>query len=268
MPEALDFLIRHGYAWLFVVIFAEQLGLPLPAAPVLLGIGALLGQGNLTFLGALLVAASAAGLADHAWFQLGRRKGGAALRFLCKVSLEPDSCVSNSRAWFQRLGPAALLIAKFVPGLNAVAVPVAGTSHMPLARFAAYQLAGTFIWASTLIGLGFAFRRQLSRLAELAFQVSSSVAVVLGVPLALYLLVKYLQRRRFLSRLRGSRILPEDLKERMDGGEAFFILDLRQEHEVLELGLRIPGAVWFPRRDIETKPHLIPRDRDIVVYCA
>ncbi|MBX9602010.1 MAG: VTT domain-containing protein [Bryobacteraceae bacterium] len=268
MPEALDFLVRHGYTWLFVVIFAEQLGLPLPAAPVLLGIGALLGQGNLTFAGALLIAAAAAGLADHAWFQLGRRKGGAALRLLCRVSLEPDSCVSNSRAWFQRLGPAALLIAKFIPGLNAVAVPVAGTSHMPLPRFAAYQAAGTLIWASTLIGLGYTFRRQLSRLAELAFQVSSSVAVVVGVPLAAYLLVKYLQRRRFLARLRGSRILPEDLKAGMDAGEMYFILDLRQEHEVRDSGFRLPGAVWFPRRDIETKPHLIPRDRDIVVYCA
>jgi membrane protein DedA with SNARE-associated domain len=268
MPDALDFLIRHGYAWLFVVIFAEQLGLPLPAAPVLLGIGAILGQGNLTFAGALLIAASAAALADHAWFQLGRRKGGAALRILCKVSLEPDTCVSNSRAWFQRLGPAALLIAKFVPGLNAVAVPVAGTSHMPLARFAIYQAAGTLIWASTFLALGFAFRRQLARLVELAFQVSSSVAVVFGLPLAAYLLFKYLQRRRFLARLRGSRILPEDLKSRMDSGEAFFILDLRQEHELQASGLRLPGAVWFPRRDIENKPHLIPRDRDIVVYCA
>jgi membrane protein DedA with SNARE-associated domain len=268
MPEALSFLVRHGYAWLFAVVFLEQLGAPLPATPLLLAMGALLARDDFSFAGALGVTALAAGLADHVWFQVGRRRGQAALRFLCRVSLEPDNCVSNTRYWFRRLGGWALLLAKFFPGLNAVAVPVAATSRMPLARFAALELGGTLLWATTLLGLGYAFRAQLEALAAWAFRISSSAALVLGVPLAAYLGFKYWQRRRFLKNLKIARLLPERLREMIAAGEPVFLLDLRHPDELAADRAKLPGAVWLDRRELASRHTEIPRDRDVILYCS
>ncbi len=268
MPDALAFLVRHGYGWLFAIVFLEQIGVPLPATPMLLAMGALLARDDFSFAGALGVTALAAGLADHIWFQIGRLRGQAALRFLCRISLEPDSCVSNTRYWFRRLGGFALLIAKFFPGLNAVAVPVAATSRMPFARFAALEAGGSTLWASTLLGLGYAFRSQLEAVAAFAFRVSSSALLVLGLPLAAYLGFKYWQRRRFLKNLKVARLLPEAVLEMIQAGEPLFLLDLRHADEVAADGAKLPGAVWFPRRELAARRGEIPRDRDIILYCS
>ena len=103
---------------------------------------------------------------------------------------------------------------------------------MPFARFAALELGGSMIWASALLGLGYAFRAQLEALAAWAFRVSSSALLVLGVPLAAYLAYKYWQRRRFLKNLKMARLLPEALLELLEAGEPLFLLDLRHPDEL------------------------------------
>lgn len=118
-----QFLADHGVGVLFWVIFAEQIGFPIPAIPLLIAAGALVGAGKMSVAAALLVPVAASLPPDVAWYYLGRYKGGKVLGFLCRLSLEPDSCVRDTENLFHRNGPRALLLAKFIPGFSTVAPP-------------------------------------------------------------------------------------------------------------------------------------------------
>src|SRR5262249_11809389 len=123
---SLEFLLRHGYVVLRPLVFAEQVGFPFPATPFLLAAGALAGRGHMNFWFCLALSTVAAVLADGLWYQLGRKKGISVLQFLCRISLEPDSCVRRTEGVFAKQGARSLLVAKFVPGLSTAAPPLAG----------------------------------------------------------------------------------------------------------------------------------------------
>ena len=135
MHAVIPFLLRHGYWVLAANVFAEQLGLPVPSFPVLLAMGALAGLGFRSFDISLGLAVCAAMLSDAIWFRLGRVRGRSILNLLCRLSLEPDSCVSNTKGLFSRFGALALVFAKFVPGLGAAAAPLAGLRACPPGNF-------------------------------------------------------------------------------------------------------------------------------------
>src|SRR5262245_61651814 len=120
MSEALDFLVRHGYAVLFAVVFIEQAGAPVASVPVLLGAGALSADGRLSFTAALALALAACLPADLVWYEMGRRGGYKVLNLLCRISIEPDTCVQRATGAFRRYGMGTLVVSKFVPGLSAV----------------------------------------------------------------------------------------------------------------------------------------------------
>src|ERR1700747_2202960 len=126
MHRTLEFLLHHGYALLLGWVFAEQVGLPVPSLPLLLAAGALGGTGHLNFFASLFYVMLAAMMADSIWYQLGRRKGIRVLQLLCKISLEPDSCVRRTEGLFSKQGARSLVLAKFLPGLGTVAAPLAG----------------------------------------------------------------------------------------------------------------------------------------------
>ena len=142
MNEIVEFLVHHGYSVLFLWVLGEQAGLPIPSAPVLLAAGALAGTGRMNLPIVVATALIAATICDTLWYILGRQRGSAVLRFICRISLEPDSCVRRTRVSFERRGAWALVIAKFVPGLSAMTAPLAGTSRMPWQRFAFYDAIG------------------------------------------------------------------------------------------------------------------------------
>jgi membrane protein DedA with SNARE-associated domain len=265
MHHPIGFLLRHGYPLLFAFVLAEQLGAPIPSAPVLLAMGALIGTGKYSAAGALSLAIAACLLADAVWYGIGRQKGSRVLKLLCRVSLEPDSCVSSTRSWFKRLGGWALVIAKFVPGLGTVAPPMAGLSRMPWWRFSAADGLGSFLWAGTFLGLGHMFREQLDDVAAYLSRMGGWLIVLVGGVLALWIGWKYYQRRKFIRGLRVARIEPEDLKAKL--GEVV-IIDLRTAEEYASDGAKIPGAMWFDRKELETRNAEIPRDRDVILYCT
>jgi len=125
----MDFLIEYGYLLLFLVIFLDQIGLPLPSLPVILAAGALAGSGEMNVWLVVLVTFLACVPADFCWYQLGRTRGGKVLTLLCSISLEPDYCVRRTELSFEKLGPFSLVIAKFVPGLQTIAPPMAGLTN-------------------------------------------------------------------------------------------------------------------------------------------
>jgi membrane protein DedA with SNARE-associated domain len=154
LNEPIQFLLQHGYVLLFAWVLIEQMGLPVPAVPLLIAAGALAGSGRINLTVAMGLAIIAVLLADVFWYYLGRYRGGRVLKLLCRISLEPDSCVRRTEDVFARHGAHSLLIAKFVPGLNTAAPTLAGIFRMPLARFMVFDGLGAFFWVSTFAGLG------------------------------------------------------------------------------------------------------------------
>ena len=268
MKETLDFLIRHGYMILFGFVFLEQMGLPVASVPVLLGVGALSAEGRFSFAAALLVALSASLPADAAWFELGRSKGYRVLRLLCKISLEPDTCVQSATGVFRRYGIGTLVLAKFIPGMGMVTTPMAGVMGMPVARFLALDGTGVALWATLYLGLGVAFRRQLEEVAAIIARTGVSLAAVVIAGIGGYLGWKWLGRRRYLRNIAMARISPEELWRRMEAGEDVTILDLRHDSEIDAEGSKVPGALRFAPQDLDTRHREIPRDRDIILYCT
>lgn len=268
MNETLQFLSRHGYVVVLGWVFAEQAGIPVPALPVLLTAGALVGMGRMS-LGAVWAMAVAGALAsDTLWFELGRKRGIKVLQFLCRVSLEPDSCVRSTQGVFARHGARSLLVAKFVPGLGAAAAPLAGVVKMPPARFLLFDVAGAAIWSATYLALGFVFSNQLERVALAGSRLGATLFVLLALALGSFVAWKYVRRQRFLRELRQARITPEELRAKLDAGEDVVVVDLRHLLSVEADPELIPGAKWIDPDRLDQEAGDIPRGREIILYCA
>jgi membrane protein DedA with SNARE-associated domain len=268
MHRTLEFLLHHGYAVLLGWVFLEQVGLPIPAMPLLLAAGALAGTGRLSFLASLLCAMLAAVLADAIWYQLGRRKGIKILQLLCKISLEPDSCVRRTEGVFAKQGARSLLVAKFVPGLSTVAPPLAGIFHMRARRFLLFDALGALFWASTFLGIGYLFSGQIERIAEYLASLGGWLLVLLVGALAAYITYKFIARQRFLRELRISRITVDELKDKIDSGEELVIVDLRHSLDFEADPETIPGAFRMDAKELQENDDRLPRDRDVILYCT
>ena len=266
MGHAIPFLIRHGYPLLFFWILAEQGALPLPSIPLLLACGALARDGKLNLMLVVLSGMAACLIADNIWFQLGRRRGAGILRFVCRVSLEPDSCVRQTENAFARYGMRSLLFSKFIPGLNAVAAPMAGSSGATFGRFALFDCAGALLWIASYAMLGYLFSDQLEIIALHATRLGSGLLLLLAALLAAWIAWKVIQRRLFLRKLSVSRITARELRDMIRDGEEPIIVDLR--NHVDRQADTIPGALRITAEELEERHHEIPRDRDIVLFCS
>jgi membrane protein DedA with SNARE-associated domain/rhodanese-related sulfurtransferase len=217
---------------------------------------------------ALALAIVAAAAADFGWYWLGRWRGVSVLRLICRISLEPDSCVRKTQTTFGRRGARALIVAKFVPGLNTVAAPLSGISRMRWQRFVIFEALGTILWTTAYIGTGYVFSGQLELVADHLAFLGSRLFALLAAALAGYIVFKYSNRQHFLRALRIARITAEELKQRMDAGEDVVIVDLRSALEVEAEPDTIPGAVRMDAADLEEAFEVIPRDREIVLFCS
>ncbi|HUC53183.1 MAG TPA: VTT domain-containing protein [Candidatus Cybelea sp.] len=267
MHRTLEFLLHHGYVVLLGWVFAEQIGLPLPSMPLLLAAGALAGTGRLSFFASLFYVMLATVAADSIWYQLGRRKGIRILQLLCKISLEPDSCVRRTEGVFSKQGARSLLLAKFVPGLSTVAPPLAGIFHMRARRFLLFDALGSLLWAGTFLGLGYVFSGQIDWVAEHLAALGGWLLVLILGALAAYITYKFVARQRFLRDLRISRITVDELKEKIDAGEDLVIVDLRHSVDFEADPETIPGAFRMDSKELE-KDDSLPRDREIILYCT
>jgi membrane protein DedA with SNARE-associated domain len=257
---------RHGYALLFFWVLAEQGALPIPSAPLLVAAGALIRTGSLHGAAVMACCLGGAVAADLVWYYFGRTRGKRVLRFICRVSLEPDSCVRRTENAFLKYGLNTLLISKFVPGLNAVAAPLAGDSGVGVARFLAIDSLGILIWSGAYVGVGYLFSNQVEEAFGYAQQLGSGVLILLAGLFAAWILWKVIQRRRFLKKLEVARITPEELWDRIEAGENLYIVDLRA---ALDNDLpSLPGAIRLSIENLAGNAKEIPRDREIILYCT
>lgn len=266
--ELTRFLIRHGYSVIFFWVLGEQAGIPLPSVPLLLTAGALSADGKMSFPLLLFLTFFGAFCSDLMWYQLGRHKGGKILSLLCRISLEPDSCVKNTENLFMKRGASSLLVSKFLPGLNTVAQPMAGIVRLSWPKFLSYDVCGTLFWATSILLTGRIFHHQVEDVLGLLRRSGASLLEFIVVFSVLWISFKYIQRRRFIRKLRVSRIAPEELKKDIDNGQPVVVVDLRNEFALDEDSVQIPGAIRLTPEELAVRHDEIPRDRDIILYCT
>ncbi len=268
MNQIIHSVAQHGYLLLFAWVLAEQLGLPVPAAPVLLAAGVLSGMNKLSFGVCVAIALLACTLGDWVWFLLGRRYGTKMVNQLCRMSLEPDTCVRKTSNVFDKHGPAALLLAKFMPGIGTVSIPMAGNSAMNIQTFALYDFAGCGLYVLTLIGAGLLFTGSVEKVRALTVHAGSlGVAVVIAAAVGL-VGRRVRERRRFRRDLTMSRIVPSDLLAMLQTGKNPYVVDLRHPLDFLPYPQLIPTAVRITPENLLKQAAEIPRDRDIILYCT
>jgi membrane protein DedA with SNARE-associated domain/rhodanese-related sulfurtransferase len=263
-----DLLLQHGYLFLFCYVFAVEAGVPIPADPLLLIMGALIGSHLYGFWGSLFLAATAALIADVIWFELGRVRGRSVLGVLCKFSLEPDTCVRKTESLFAKRGASALLFAKFVPGMGIVAMSLSGMIRMRRSRFLLFDAGGAVLWALTYLLAGLIFHRQVDAIIVGIGLLGRRAGLVVAVLIAAYVGFKYFQRWRFLRELQINRIAPEALKKMLAEGRMVTVVDLRHPAEVEREGAKIMGALLIRPDDLRARSGEIPKDREIVLYCT
>ena len=205
MNEMFQFLLNRGGPVLFTIVFVEQLGIPLPAAPWLLAAGALAANGKLNPVLAVAFAVLACVLADWIWFFVGRRGGSRVLRFFCRMSLAQNSCVGRSKGLFSRFGLPALVLAKFLPGLGAVMPPLAGALGVGTGRFLFYDGTGALFYGSFYILAGFLFRDQLEHAMRVLQRLGCSAPLLALLVISAYVVFKFMRRNSRLGK-RGTRM--------------------------------------------------------------
>jgi membrane protein DedA with SNARE-associated domain/rhodanese-related sulfurtransferase len=273
MPIALAFFVHYAYLILFLWVLVEQLGIPVPSIPVLLTAGTLSATHRVHHSYALLAVLVACIIADSVWYALGRRYGGSVLRLLCRLSFEASTCVTKTEGYFTRRGPVTLLFAKFVPGLSTVAAPIAGQTGMPYGRFFLWDLAGSILWAETFLLAG-RFFGDLAKRSTAFFQLLSHFAFTIFIVMVLgFFAYRLLKQRKFLKQVRNMRLEPAELKAMMDDAEALgnippFIVDLRHPLDYLPDPRVLPGALRIGPNEIRQHSEIIPRDRDVILYCT
>ena len=263
-----NLLLNHGYALVFVYVAVVSLGAPIPVDPLFLLMGAQAGDRHYSFFLALIAALAPALLGDILWYQIGKHRGRSVLGLLCKLSLEPDTCVRKTESAFSTRGSNALLFAKFVPGMTLVSVTLAGISRMPFCRFLVADAAGCTLWAGAYLGLGWLFHKQVDKIIGSLGLYGRGAGLIILTMLGIYLAYKYFQRRRFLSNLRINRVTPEQLRDLQANGCGITIVDLRHPSEVERVGIKIPSALVLRPEDLRSRAHEIPREHEIILYCT
>ena len=268
MEAIVESLIQYGYWILFAWVLLDQLALPVPALPMLLAAGALAGEGHLHIALCLAIVVLACMPPNILWYQLGLRQGNKVLTLLCIISLEPDTCISNTTSIFHRYGTASLLISKFVPGLQTIAPPMAGLLGVSFWRFVVVNGIGSLLYGMVFLLLGYWAHDFMAAIVEVLAEYGTFSALAIGLLVLSWLAWKIAHRVVFLRSLRGSRVEPMDLHARMEAGEPIQVADLRQRMEFNAYPHTIPGAIRVPLDVFDEEVEKLARDRLLVLVCT
>src|SRR5262245_34952384 len=186
MEEITGLLAQHGLSLVFLNVLLTQSGVPLPAVPILVIAGAFVSQGQIALAPLLLVSIVASLIGDTAWYFAGRRYGYRILRTLCRIAIEPDSCVKQTESTFERWGPPSLMLAKYIPGFSTAAPPLAGTMQLGLPAFLAYSGVAALLWAGLPIALGAIFHAEVESALVWLEGMGTGAAMVIAAILLLY----------------------------------------------------------------------------------
>jgi membrane protein DedA with SNARE-associated domain len=205
---------------------------------------------------------------DLAWYAIGKRRGTAVLRMVCKMALEPETCVRRSSDLISRYGGRSLLVAKFIPGVSAVAVPLAANSGLSVASFLLHDLLGSVLYVGSYVALGRILGDRLDELTSLLHSVTSAALAVAVLAAIAIVAWRFQRRRSFRAEVRMARIAPEELRELIDRGMNPLVVDLRHAVDLALDRRVIPGAVRIDPDELASRHGALPRDREIILYCT
>jgi len=267
MEDLIALVAAHGVALVFAATLAARLGAPVPAAPFLVVAASLSLREPVALASVVAVAVLASTLGDGAWYLAGRRYGYRMLKLLCKVSISPDSCVSQSENIFARWGGRSLVAAKFVPGVSVVAPPMAGALGMSVRTFIVYEVLASAVWAVAFLALGLAFSGQIQAVLDALSATGTGAIATLVVVVAGYVGWRAWRRWRFLRAAQRSRIDVDELKALIDADAAPLVIDVRSALGRSVDPRSIPQAVPLALDELRKAAPGLPRGRTIVAYC-
>jgi membrane protein DedA with SNARE-associated domain/rhodanese-related sulfurtransferase len=259
-------LAHYGVPLVGLNVLLQQLGLPIPAVPTMMLAGALAMSGRIDFAAAFVISVVASLVADLLWYWAGRRYGYPVLRFLCRISLSPDTCVRQTEGIFERWGFFSVVVSKFVPGFSTVAPPIAGALKMGTGPFIAASAASAALWVGAAMVAGAVFARQIDVVLAWVEGHVALAALAIGIAAGAYIAAKAIARWRMSRFLAAAMITVDELRERLAAEPRPFLIDVGSglAHRARP---HIPGAVLL---DLDAIAHAgdFPDDRDIVLYCA
>jgi membrane protein DedA with SNARE-associated domain/rhodanese-related sulfurtransferase len=259
-------IAQHGYTILFTGVFLEAIGLPVPAALMLLIAGGAAANGTLRLTYALSGAVVATLVGDTLMFLLGRYTGWWLLGLLCRISLNPESCVLRAADSFYRHGRMLLVIAKFIPGINTMAPPLAGSMNMRFWPFIQLDLAGAAFYVGTFFGIGFLFSGALAELTRGYHAFGRAVGWSLAALVLGYLgfqIWLWAKTRRLAA---VPLVLPVEAAREVASGA--WIYDVRSHGYLDAKAIRIQGSRRLDPNALNQSKAEIPTDRAVYVYCT
>jgi membrane protein DedA with SNARE-associated domain/rhodanese-related sulfurtransferase len=268
MQSFLSALAQNGLTIVAFNVLLNQIGLPVPAIPTLIVAGALAANGQLPMAPLFILCVAACLIPDCGWYLVGQRFGIRVLKTLCRISLEPDFCVSQTQSKFERWGVKSLVIAKFVPGLSTIAPPMAGAMRIGWLRFIVLSTLSAMAWVGVSLAAGMLFRAQIEELLMDLDRVGSAAIAGAAVLLAAYVAFKWYERTRFYKLLRMARISVAELAEVMQSGTEPLIIDVRSATARELEPYWIPGAIHISLAEVASLVKDLPKERDIILYCT
>lgn len=259
------------YPAVLLAVLAEQLYVPIPSVVFLMAAGALSARGEMRMSIVVSLSISACLTADSMWFWLGRKWGSQAMRLLCRLTADPQKCSRNAHEKFDRYGLSLLCVAKFLPGLGAVLPPLVGAEGVSLTRFLALDTLGGFLWSGFYVGLGYVFSNELDIAIRWVRHFGTALAIVIGIPIGLYLGWRGLVLVRMIRRLRLRRISPAMLDRKLKSGKKVAVLDLLDFEDETDgkSPEAIPGAFRVDPTLLRKSPHIsVPNDVEIILYSS
>lgn len=254
----------------FLLVFAnvlfQQLGFPVPAVPSMLLAGSAVG--SFGDLGSFLFAAvSASVIADIVWYFAGKAFGYRVLSVLCRLSINPASCVTKTEARIIRWGAISLIVAKFVPGFSTVAPPIAGATKMPLLIFAVAAAIGAALWAGLALIAGWLLRAEVQSVIGNLESNSAGAIATLVLLVCLWIGWKFWQKYRFKRTAAIEHVTPAAFLQLMAMDRKPLVLDLRGARMVQESGC-IEGAVPADLDKLFDSVGAWPKEMPIITLCA
>jgi membrane protein DedA with SNARE-associated domain len=270
MTDLLSTMARHGYALTFTLLFAEAIGLPFPAAIALVAAGAAIASHTLSGPGLILSAIVALLIGDTAQYWLGRYTGWALLGLLCRLSVNPETCILRSAESFYKRGKMTLVVAKFIPGINTMAAPLAGSMNMRFAQFFRLDLAGAALYTVTYLLVGYISRDFLAAVLNGFHAAGRAMEFILTAALVAYAIYRAAQFRGHKKYRIMPRVQVEELAARLASGDAerVQIVDVRS-HGYYDVGAeRIAGSIRIEPNNLEEEIKHLSKDKDIYLYCT
>ncbi|MFZ0359665.1 MAG: VTT domain-containing protein [Terriglobales bacterium] len=270
MHDLFSSISHHGYLFLAIVCFAEAIGLPLPAALAILTAGAVAAYGDLHFYLVFGVGVAAMIAGDVILYFTGRASGWALLGLLCRLSANPETCILRSAEYFYRRGKQTLLFAKFIPGINTMSPPLAGSMKMRLADFLQFDSLGAAFYVGAYAAAGYLFSDALRAITRGLRSAGFAAEVIFGIGLAAYLVYRIWIYRKYRLLDVTPRIPADELAKRFASAAAqnMLIADVRSHGYYDADSERIAGSIRIePNNLVEEVKHL-PKDREIYLYCT